>query len=261
MIAEAGGSRTKLEKNLAEEDLTVKELMEDHKRRLTVQVYQQVKFLPAISVTRPMLLGYYEKNKSKYSKEKKVAMQLIAVLIEGLLPTDISSNPSPQEIARAQAAARDRIGQAEKLLDSGTDFTEVASKFTDIKRDTGGKLPLWPAGSLLQKKVENAAFSLQQGQRSSVIQVEPAKDASGRTTSYGGFYIVKAYEVREAQVTSFEDAQDDITRELKKQQLDELSAKFSERLYKESQIPETSEFIRTAVREAIRIYWKPEVGL
>jgi hypothetical protein len=258
LIADAGGSKTRLEDQLAQRGITLKELREEQRRALTVQIYQQIKFVPAISVTRQMLLGYYSKHKDEFTVEKKVAMQLIAVLLndERYLPKDVGSNPSPQELARARLAARERIEKADKLLKSGSDFGDVAREFSNIKPDTGGKLPLWAAGSLRQKEVEKAGFSLQQGQRSGIIESAMVRNSSGGIVNYGGFYIVKAYQVQEGKTTSFEDAQDDINKILRNKQLQVLSAKFSERLARESKIPQSPDFVETAVNQAIRLYWK-----
>ncbi len=258
LVADAGGSKTRLENQLAQRGVTLKELKEQQRRALTVQIYQQIKFVPAISVTRQMLLGYYNKHKDEFTVEKKVAMQLIAVLLndERYLPKDVGSNPSPQELARARLAARERIEKAESLLKGGSDFGDVAKEFSNIKPDTGGKLPLWPAGSLRQKEVEKAGFSLQQGQRSSIIESAMVRNDAGQIVNYGGFYIVKAYRVQEGKTTNFEDAQEDITTILRNKQLQELSAKFSERLARESKIPQSRDFVETAVNQAIEQYWK-----
>jgi hypothetical protein len=255
MIANAGGSEARLKQSLLDNsDITLDEVMEDHRRRLTVQLYQQIKFLPAISITRQMLLGYYTQHKADFRVEKKVAMQLIAVLIQKLLPEEIANDPTQKELDIARAAAKERIDQAEKLLKDGKTFTKVAKQFSDIKRDTGGKLPLWPAGSLRQKKVEQAAFTLKLGERSGILETAPVKK-DGLIVNFGGLYIVKAYEIQEGRVTSFEDAQEGIGKILREKQLDILSAKFSERLNKEARIPQSSEFIETAVDEAINLYW------
>ena len=257
MIADVGGSKTRLEKLLAERDLTIKELTQEHRRRLTVQLYQQIKFVPAISINRQMLLGYYTKHKADFRVEKKVGMQLIAVLSDKFLPDDIGNQPTPQELAKAKAAAKEVIDKADKLLKNGADFTAVAKKFSNIKPETGGKLPLWPAGSLLQTKVEEAAFALKQGQRSGIVETSLLKNNAGEIVNYGGFYIVKAYEVQEGRITSFEDAQEEINEILRTNQLNRLSDKFSDRLYKESKIPLSPDFVEAAVSQAIKLYWKP----
>lgn len=258
LIADAGGSKARLEKLLAEDGLTIQELQEEHRRGITVRLYQRIKFLPAISITRQMLLGYYNKHQDDFRVEKKVAMQLIAVqLTDGFLPKDVGNDPTPQELAKARAAARERIGKADKLLKSGEDYTAVAKEFSSIKPKTGGKLPLWPEGSLRQKKVEETAFSLKLGQRSKVVETPLVKDKAGDIVNYGGFYIVKAYEIQEGKTTSFEDAQEKIENILRTKQLDAMSMKFSERLSKTARIPQTEEFIETTVNEAIKRYWKP----
>jgi len=258
MVANAGGSQAKLDRLLAQQGVTLDELKNEHRRRLTVQLYQQIKFVPAISVNRQMLLSYYEKHKSEFSVEKKVAMQIIAVLLNDkrFLPADVAHKPTEQELARARLAAKARIEKAEQLLKSGEDFSDVAGEFSNIKPEAGGKLPLWPRGSLRQKKIEEAAFSLAQGQRSGIIELAMVKNDAGEIVNYGGFYIVKAYQVQEGKTTSFEDAQVEIEDILRMKQLEVLSAKFSERLARESKIPRSPDFIETAVNEAIKIYWK-----
>ena len=117
---------------------------------------------------------------------------------------------------------------------------------------------LMPKGSFRQTEVENAAFGLKQGQRSGIVQTPPIKNSAGRMVSYGGYYIVKAYEVQEGRVVSFEDAQEKIGRILRGKQLDALSAKFSDRLNKESRIKLSPDFIQTTIDEAIKLYWKPQ---
>ena len=259
MIADAGGSRARLEKQLAEDDLTVQEVLDDNRRRMTIQLYQRIKFLPAISITRQMLLGYYDKHRDDFRVEKKVGMQLIGVLFDKFLPKDVGNKPTPQELAKAGTAAKEVINQAAKLLNDGADFTEVAKRFSHVMPDTGGKLPLWPAGSLLQTDVEKTAFALKQGQISGIVETSGLKDNEGKTVNYGGFYIVKAYEVQEGRITSFEDAQEEIGNILKAQQIKRLTDKFSDRLYRESGIPQSPDFVETALNEAFKLYWKPPV--
>ena len=158
---------------------------------------------------------------------------------------------------RHSAAAKKVIRQAAKLLNDGEDFTEVAKKLSHVMPKTGGRLPVWPAGSLLQTDVEQAAFALKQGQMSGIVETFVLKDKDGRTVNNGGFYIVKAYEVQEGRVTSFEEAQEKISEILRTKQLKRLTDKFSDRLYNESRIPQSPDFVETAVREAIKLYWKP----
>ena len=257
-IANAGGSKTKFEADLlAEEGMTIKEWREKQRRITTVRLYEEVKFLPAISITRPMLLGYYAKHKNdaEFRVEKKVAMQLIGVLFERFLPEGVGHNPTPQELAKARAAAKEHIDKADKLLKDGADFTGVAKEFSHVMPENGGKLPLWSEGGFLQKEVSKAAFALKLGHRSGIVETPLRKNNEGKI-SYGGFYIVKAYEIQEGTTTSFEDAQETIEAELRREQFSVLVTKFNKRL-RESIIPESPEFLKTAVSEAYRLYWKP----
>jgi len=73
----------------------------------------------------------------------------------------------------------DQADQVYQLLKSGNDFGNLALKYDPL---TGGDLGWFPRGYLLDKKLEEAAFSLQPGQFSPVIET-PA-----------GFHILQVLE-------------------------------------------------------------------
>ena len=255
MIADVGGSEARLEKILAEEDITIKELREGHRRRITVQLYERIKFLPAISINRQMLLGYYKKNKDDFRVRKKVGIELIAVPFVEFLADGVGNNPTPQELAKARAEAKEYIDKADKLLKNGEDFSKVLKELSSP--DIGGKLDPESAGSLRWKEVEKAAFALKQGEISGIVETPLLKNNEGTIVDHGGFYIVKVYKVQEGRITSFEDAQEEITKILRDEQFKRLTEKFSEQLAKEARIPISPDFVDTAVKQAIKLYWKP----
>lgn len=67
-------------------------------------------------------------------------------------------------------------------LKGGADFNELALKYNTYNTSTHGDLGWFPKGYLLDSKIEDAAFSLQAGQFSDVIQTDI------------GFHIIKVLE-------------------------------------------------------------------
>ncbi|MDD5466745.1 MAG: peptidylprolyl isomerase [Anaerolineales bacterium] len=63
----------------------------------------------------------------------------------------------------------ERAGEVLNQLQSGADFVELAVQFDPVAR---GELGWFPRGYLLDEKLEEAAFKLQPGEISSVIQTE-----------------------------------------------------------------------------------------
>ncbi|MDD2696284.1 MAG: peptidylprolyl isomerase [Anaerolineales bacterium] len=63
----------------------------------------------------------------------------------------------------------ERAGEVLNQLQSGADFVELAAQFDPVAR---GELGWFPRGYLLDEKLEEAAFKLQPGELSSVIQTE-----------------------------------------------------------------------------------------
>jgi len=247
MIAEAGGSVKKLQISLAEQGLTIQDVLDDYRRSSTVHLYLQIKFLPAILINRQMLLSYYNSHPKDFYRDKKVAMQIMAAPFAQFLPKDkdIAGTPSPQELTAAKAKAREVINKAAKRISAGEDFTKVVKDLSKgIKANTGGKWSLMVAGSFLQKEVEDAAFALKEGRVSQIVQTS------------GGYYIVKAYDVREGKVTSFEDAQETIDGILRARQFDKLTSGFYKRLAEEAAVQQDIDFINAALSRAVELYWK-----
>jgi parvulin-like peptidyl-prolyl isomerase len=98
-----------------------------------------------------------------------------------------ASVPTSAEHVHARHILVDTREEAERILaqlQAGADFTELARAYSqdESTRAAGGDLVFFPRGVLLAPEVEEAAFGLQPGQISSVIQ------------SSFGFHIVQVIE-------------------------------------------------------------------
>jgi parvulin-like peptidyl-prolyl isomerase len=110
---------------------------------------------------------------------------LLTGVIRDQVIADVS-NVGPQ--VHARHILLDDANLANSLLaqlQAGADFASLARQYSQdtLTRDTGGDLGWFPRGFLISKEVEDAAFALQTGQISGVVQ------------SAFGFHIVQVIEV------------------------------------------------------------------
>jgi hypothetical protein len=245
MIDEVGaGSRKKLEQIWIARGTTLEQVLKDYRNHLVVMRYLQSKFDPDIKITRRMLYDYYLLHKAdKYTRGKKVQMQVLGEPIAAFLATDPAS---ATELARAKEAALKEAQSAEVAIRQGLDFTQVVKARSKALKAPGGDgvWPLMEAGSFKEAKVEQAAFSLRQGETSGVIETP------------SGFYLVKALKVEPGEATSFEDAQEEIEETLRNEQGSLLRAKYlSSKIGTLSRAQEDEARAR-AIDKAVERYWR-----
>ncbi len=250
MVARAGGSRKRLEENLAAIGTTIQAVLDGHRNRLTVQMFLRLKFAPSVGVNRPMMWEYYRANPGQFSSPAKVAMQTVAVPLAAYLPAVAAeSQPSSLERDAARAKARTRIEEAAKAIGAGEDFAAVADRFSAGSGNPGGgNWPLMPAGSFRQEAVEAAAFKLPEGGVSPIIETGE------------GFYIVKARQVRPGSVKLFEDAQAEIERILREKQSGKLYDEFYIHLTKGATITQPEDFLLLATAQAVERFHDASVA-
>lgn len=243
MVTEAGGSRKKLEAVQIQRGTTLEEVLREQRRKLTVALYLQSKFYPAIVINRDMMLAYYRKNKAtRFTAVKKVQMQVIAAPLSAFGATARSLDA---QIASAKADARKQIEAAQQALAAGEDFGEVAKKLSKAPNaDTGGLYSLMEAGSFKEAKVEAAAFALDQGQVSDIIETDT------------GFYIVKAKVVQPGGDISFEKAQEEIEKALHREQYDKLQEEYMMTKAEAASITTSDRLEENALEKAVERYWK-----
>ncbi|HKZ86370.1 MAG TPA: peptidylprolyl isomerase [Anaerolineae bacterium] len=119
---------------------------------------------------------------AEFRQGQRAAM--LATIIRDQVIAEVSS-VAPQTHARHILV--DNAELANSLLaqlQAGADFTALAQQYSQdtLTRDGGGDLGWFPRGALISKEVEDAAFALQPGQYSGVVQ------------SAFGFHIVQVIE-------------------------------------------------------------------
>jgi parvulin-like peptidyl-prolyl isomerase len=242
-IAHAGGSRQTLETRLKKQGTSLDYQLRRRRNQILVQSYVSEKFNSAVVITRRDLWDYYRGNHDEFTTPKKVRMQLIAAPFKAF-----GAGPNASDARKKEAAAQARkvIRQAADALKEGMAFDEAVAKFSrgPLKAD-GGVWPVMKRGTLRQQELEKVAFSLREGQVSQVVEAED------------GFYIVKAHEVTEGQTVSFLDAQKEIERKLRDQQVDELSQEYYAGLFASTDRNQQPRFLAEIVDRAVQRYYKP----
>ncbi|MCI2429706.1 peptidylprolyl isomerase [Candidatus Acetothermia bacterium] len=161
----------------------------------------------------------YEANKGKYATPEVKARHIL-----------VSVEPNASE--ESVNAARAKIEEIKKQLDKGADFAELANKYSDDKgnADDGGDLGWFGRGRMV-KEFEEAAFALEVGKVS-----EPVK------TQFG-FHLIQ---VDEKRVRGFEEAKEDVQRDLTRQREDALFTAWLEAA-KQNNIPERVQLRRVFI--------------
>ena len=238
LIDEHGRSRQQLEADMIAEGTTLQTVLDNYRRDVKLQLYWQTKLKSAVVINRRDLWNHYQKNLDSFSSPKKVQMQLIALPFSAFTT---SGSPSPGQQALAKGQAYEMARQAQALIRDGKDFGDVAKEMSrGVMAKDGGTWPLMGAGNFAIKPVEQAAFSLTQGQVSDIIETEQ------------GYYVVKALQVMGGTVTPFEQAQEEIETQLRNQRERELIEQFMQRVYLNTPVMHTERFLELAVDEAWR---------
>jgi hypothetical protein len=245
MIASAGGSKARLEQDLAKEGTNLETVLKEHRLRAGNATYLRARFMPAVVVNHRMLMDYYRAHLSEFSAQKKVQMQVIGAPFKAFL-AEGAGEPTPAELDAARLKAREHIGKAVEMLKSGTDFTEVAMRMNRGRAPNDeGVWPLMPAGSFGETKVEEAAFAIKEGQKRGVV------------TTDSGYYIVKALKVEDGKTIQFEDAQEAIEKRLRDEQYRKITEDYLRKLFVEgATIIESDKFLESALSRAVEKHWR-----
>lgn len=244
MIAQAGGSRQKLQAKFIREGTTLEAAIASERELQKIRLYLRTRFTPTILVTNNMLWRYYTSHRADFTAPKKVQMQIIAAPIKEFLP-DRTLMPTEMELRAARAKAKQLIGQAVKQLIDGQPFGEVAKRLSrGVKAPDGGLWDLMSKDTFKPERVEQIAFKLKEGQMAGPIEI-----------AYG-YYIVRAKKVQPGKEIGYEDAQEDIEKALREQQYNKATGEYYKKLRETADIVPEKGFLRMATDRAVDKYWR-----
>jgi peptidyl-prolyl cis-trans isomerase D len=153
------------------------------------------------TVTASDLQQYYSLHQDQYRGSERVKVRHILVQTPSAGP---DGKPDQKALDAARAKAEDLL----KQLKNGADFAEMAKKNSDDPESKirGGELD-WIVRGQMVPPFENAAFSMNKGQMSDLVQ-----------SSYG-FHIIQTEDKQDAHLKSFSEVKDEIEKIVKAQKV------------------------------------------
>ncbi|MHC4097696.1 MAG: peptidylprolyl isomerase [Planctomycetota bacterium] len=193
-------------------------------RRVQFQKLFDAEFADQLNVTESDANDYYSANAKRYEMPEQIKASHILIK-----PDAADPNTDPNEAkAKALAKAEDLLKQVKE----GADFAELAkahSKCPSAKNaektppGIPGDLGFFNRGRMVPA-FDKAAFALKVNEVSDVVETQ------------FGYHIIKVTDRKEAGVTKFEQAKDDIIKMLKQQKQGALITKYIESLKAQAKI-------------------------
>jgi peptidyl-prolyl cis-trans isomerase C len=134
------------------------EFKEQLRRTLLVTRFVDTKVAGDLKVPDEDVRRYYDQNPAEVTRKEAVRVSQILVRV------------SPDAEPQARAAAREKIEAILKEVKAGGDFAELARKYSDRRDAQGGGDSGWIVRGKGPPVIEAAAFALQEGQTSDVVE-------------------------------------------------------------------------------------------
>jgi peptidyl-prolyl cis-trans isomerase C len=209
-------SLEEFKKKLAEYGQSFDNVKEEVRKGLARNRFMETQWAGKINVTEEDALKYYQENPKQFETPEEIRASHILIK-----PDFTDPNTDPNEAkAKARAKAEDLL----KQLKDGADFAELAKANSDCpSAPKGGDLGFFPRGETTPA-FENAAFELQIGQISDIVETEY------------GYHIIKVTDHKDAGTTSFEQAKNDIIKQLTQTKQSEIAEEYLASLKAEAKI-------------------------
>ncbi len=192
-----------------------KQQMQFDKILATIQLAQMAG-LGTLDVNEADALAFYQQNQARYEVPEQVRASHILIKPD---TSDPNVDPNVAD-ARALQKAQELLAQ----IKAGADFAQLAKENSACPSAAeGGDLGFAPRQSWVQP-FSDAAFALQPGQVSDVVKTR------------FGYHIIKVTDRKEAGVTPFDQAKDDILKMLAGRREMELTSKYVKSLRDNAQI-------------------------
>jgi peptidyl-prolyl cis-trans isomerase C len=154
------GSPENLKKALEAQGMKESELKEKIKQSLLVKGLIDRDVVSKVAVTSQDAKTYYDSHPDEFKVPERVRARHIIILVPEKSP------------AKVKEEALAKIKEAQKLVNKGDDFAEVAKKFSqDGAAQKGGDLGYFSQGQMVPE-FEKVAFSLKPGKVSSIVETK-----------------------------------------------------------------------------------------
>ena len=213
-------SLEEFKKKMAEYGQNFDEVKEEVREGLARNKFMQAHWAGKINVTEEDARKYYDENPKQFEQTEQVRASHILIKPEFIDP-NVDPNADPNE---AKTVAKAKAEDLLKQIKEGADFAELAKAHSNCpSAPNGGDLGFFPRGETTPA-FEDVAFELEIGQLSEIVE-----------TKYG-YHIIKATDHKEASTTAFDQAKENIIRQLTQKKQSELAEEYIESLKAEANI-------------------------
>ncbi len=199
------GVQRKCEKDLESKGSSLEDLRNKLRREIVITSYLDAKIKPKVAEpTRAELLAAFEANADSFRRPARRKMSLIDVRVGNRLPENIGT-PTPAQLETAQTEARSQVEAARAELQGGSDFAEIARRYSDgLHADEGGAWG-WVTPGSVRERFEPAVAALYQLGAGEVSDILETDDAC---------FVVRCDEVDEGYEPDFQSLQPELSSRL-----------------------------------------------
>ena len=209
-----GGDRQALVKTLEDRGITLADWKKSIRETFIVQQMRQINAKRFITISPHMVEEYYQNHVRDFLQPDRVKLRMIYL--------------APESSPEVEATAKEVLSQ----LESGSDFSQLARKYSDYNRAGGGLFQDnngWVERDGLKSELADAAFQLRPGQASGIISLSTAQGAKA-------FYILQVEEVKKATVTPLSSIRDAIESTLVAAESEKVQKEWIDRLKRDAYI-------------------------
>ena len=201
---------------LAEYGQNFDELKQQIRKEMTYQKVVEAQWGGKINITEEDAKKYYDEKPTQFDVKEQVRASHI------LIRPDITDpNADPNQV---KAEAKAKIQGLLEQIKGGADFAELAKANSACPSAAqGGDLKFFSRGKMVPP-FEKAAFALEVGKVSDIVETQ------------FGYHIIKVTDRKDAGTTSFEQARDNIIKQLTQKKQSELIIKYIDSLKAEANI-------------------------
>jgi peptidyl-prolyl cis-trans isomerase C len=207
-----GSSPEDFAKSLKQMNITEKELRDHMASQLAIRKLIEKELGSKIVVTPQEVKAFYDGNPDVFKTPPMIRASHILVKVDKGATAD------------EKAKALEKIKAVQKRLQNGEDFAQVAKEVSDCpSKENGGDLNFFQKGQMVPP-FEDAAFSLQQGQISGIVETE------------FGYHIIKMTDKKDQSTVPFDEIKPRIEQHLKSEKMSQEFPKFVESLKSKAKI-------------------------
>ena len=207
-------SLEEFKKKMAEYGQSFNNVKEEIRSGLARNQFMEAQWAGKINVTEEDARKYYQENPKQFETPEQVRASHILIKPVFIDP-NADPNADPNEAkAEAKAEAKVKAEDLLKQIKGGADFAELAKANSNCpSAPSGGDLGFFPRGETTPE-FEKTAFEMEIGQISDIVETEY------------GYHIIKVTDHKQASTTSFEQAKDEIMKQLTQNKQSEFAEEY-----------------------------------